>query len=48
MLLIVYSSCKETYPFWHMNLSEEFKKDLDKVCNRTKPSILVIKEGILL
>ncbi|MCK4454599.1 hypothetical protein KAU51_04655 [Candidatus Parcubacteria bacterium] len=47
MLLIVYEDVKVTYPFWHKELSEDFKKDLDKLTGRGKPSILLIKEGIL-
>jgi hypothetical protein len=47
MLLIVYSDVKTTYPFWHKELSDNFEKDLDKIASRNKPSILVIKEGIL-
>ena len=47
MLLIVYEDTKITYPFWHKELSEDFKKDLDKLTGRGKPSILLIKEGIL-
>ena len=47
MLLIVYSDSKMSYPFWHRELSDDFEKDLDKVDKRKKPSILLIKEGIL-
>lgn len=47
MLLIVYEDIKVTYPFWHKELSGDFKKDLDKIDGRSKPSILLIKEGIL-
>ena len=47
ILLIIYSDVKMTYPFWHKELSDNFEKDLDKIASRNKPSILVIKEGIL-
>jgi hypothetical protein len=47
MLLIVYEDNKVTYPFWHKELSEDFKKDLDKIADRSKSSILLIREGIL-
>lgn len=47
MLLIVYDDVKVTYPFWHKELSEGFKKDLDKIASRSKPSILLIKKGVL-
>ena len=48
MLLIIYEDTKVTYPFWHKELSEDFKKDLDKIAGRSKPSILLIKEGQLI
>jgi hypothetical protein len=47
MLLIVYSDVKVTYPFWCKELSEDFKKDLNKIGDRSKPSILLVKEGLL-
>lgn len=47
ILLIIYSDVKMTYPFWHKELSDNFEKDLDKIASRSKPSILLIKEGIL-
>lgn len=47
MLLIVYEDNKITYPFWKKDLSEDFEKDLDKTVGRNKPSILLIKEGML-
>jgi hypothetical protein len=46
-LLIVYEDTKVIYPFWHKELSDSFKKDLDKMDNRSKPSILLIKVGVL-
>ena len=48
MLLIVYSDSKMSYPFWHMKLSDDFNKDLIKISKRKKPSILLIKEGVLI
>jgi sulfopyruvate decarboxylase TPP-binding subunit len=48
MLLIIYEDTKVTYPFWHKELSEDFKKDLDKIAGRNKPSILLIREGQLI
>lgn len=48
MLLIVYEDTKVTYPFWHRELSEDFKKDLDKIASRSKPSILLIRKGQLI
>ena len=49
MLLIVYDDdVKVTYPFWKKELTDDFKKDLDKITGRNKPSILLIKEGILI
>ena len=47
ILLIVYSDSKISYPFWHKELSNNFEKDLDKIAGRNKPSILLIKEGVL-
>ena len=47
MLLIVYSDIKITCPFWHKELSDDFKKDLDKIVSRNNPSILLVKAGVL-
>lgn len=47
ILLIVYSDVKVTYPFWHKELSDDFGKDLNKIASRNKPSILLVKEGVL-
>lgn len=47
ILLIVYSDSKMSYPFWHRELSDDFNKDLSLVSKRKKPSILLIKEGVL-
>lgn len=47
ILLIVYSDVKITFPFWKKELTDDFKKDLDKVVGRNKPSILLVKEGLL-
>ena len=47
ILLIVYSDNKMSYPFWHKELSSDFERDLDKITGRNKPSILLIKEGML-
>lgn len=47
MLLIVYSDIKITYPFWKIELADDFKKDLNRIASRNKSSILLIKEGIL-
>ena len=47
MLLIIYEDIETTYPFWKKELTEDFKKDLDKIAGRNKPSILLIKEGVL-
>lgn len=47
ILLIVYSEVKRNYPFWHIELSDNFKKDLDKISGRKTPSVLVIKGGTL-
>lgn len=47
MLVIAYSDSDVTLPFWHRELSDNFEKDLDKIANRNKPSILLIKEGAL-
>lgn len=49
MLMIVASEDdKIKYPFWHIELTDEFEKDLDKIAKRNKPSVLVVKEGILI
>ena len=47
ILFIVYSDIKRTYPFWHRDLSDNFETDLNKISGRNKPSILLIKGGIL-
>ena len=47
ILLIVYSDSKRTYPFWYRELSDGFNKDLIAISKRKKPSILLIKEGVL-
>lgn len=47
MLLVVYSNIKRSYPFWHKDLSDNFEEDLTKIACRNKPSILLIKEGVL-
>lgn len=47
ILLIIYEDTKVTYPFWKKELTNNFKKDLDKIAGRNKPSILLIKEGAL-
>ena len=37
MLVIVDSdNGKTTYPFWHVELSDKFEKDLDKIARRSK------------
>ena len=48
MLLIVYSDSKRAYPFWNKELSDNFNKDLTMISKRKKPSILLIKEGVLI
>lgn len=47
ILLIVYSDSKMSYPFWHKELSDDFNKDLNIIYKRKTPSILLIKEGVL-
>ena len=47
MLFIVYSDIERTYPFCSKNLSDNFEADLNKISGRNKPSILLIKGGIL-
>lgn len=47
VLFILYSDSKRSYPFWYKELSEGFEKDLDKIAGRNKPSILLVKEGVL-
>jgi len=47
ILLIVYEDIKVKYPFWKKELTEDFKNSLDKIAGRKKPSILLIKEGVL-
>ena len=49
MLMIVASGAEKiTYPFWHIELTDNFKIELDKIAKRDKPSILVVKEGVLI
>lgn len=48
ILLIVYSDSKMSYPFWHKELSDDFNKDLKTISKRKKPSILLIKDGVLI
>ena len=48
ILLIVYSDSNIKLPFWHKELSDNFEKDLDKIDSRKKPSVLLIKKGVLL
>ena len=46
ILLIAYSDNNITLPFWHKELTGDFENDLDKIANRKKPSILLIREGV--